>query len=311
VIDFILLLTGLAALIVGTRISVKQAILIAQHYRLSDVFIGVALLSIGSDLPEIVISLNASAHQFQTDTSGLIIGNAIGSNFSQIGLIMGITGLFGYLVLGKRLVVRHGGVLLGSILYLYLAALDNEITRIEGGVLVLAFVIYVVMLFGQEPREETAPARKVDNLPAVWAFLLLGMVLVVAGSEATVRGTVALANSYSVSQSLIGIVVIGIGSSLPELTISLEAVRKARGGMSVGNLLGSNIIDTLLPIGLAGVIHPLTVEAGLVRMDLPFLFVLSLIVLVMLVRRKGLQKPEAILLIVIYGVYLNLKFLGY
>jgi len=311
VIDFALLLAGLAALIIGTRISVKQAILIAQHYRLSDVFIGVALLSIGSDLPEIVISLNASAHQFRTDTSGLIIGNAIGSNFSQIGLIMGITGLFGYLVLGKRLVVRHGGVLLGSILYLYLAALDNEITRIEGGVLVLAFVIYVVMLFGQEPREETAPAREVDNLPAVWVFLLLGMVLVVAGSEATVRGTVALANSYGVSQSLIGIVVIGIGSSLPELTISLEAVRKARGGMSVGNLLGSNIIDTLLPIGLAGMIHPLTVEAGLVRMDLPFLFVLSLIVLVMLVRRKGLQKPEAILLIVIYGIYLNLKFLGY
>ena len=112
-IDIVMLLVGLTVLIMGSRWSVEQAVLIAEHYRLSDMFIGIAILAIGTDLPEIVISLTASLHQSaQIDTSGLIIGNAIGSSFAQIGLIMGIVGLFGYLVLGRNLVFRHGGVLL-------------------------------------------------------------------------------------------------------------------------------------------------------------------------------------------------------
>lgn len=311
-INFILLIAGLSVLIMATRLCVDQAVLVARHYQFSDVFIGVAILAVGSDLPEIVISINAAIHQFQqTDTSGLIIGNALGSNFSQIGLTMGIVGLVGYLTLGKRLVFRHGGVLLGSILYLQLAALDQEISRTEGAILVLAFAIYIVMLFGQEPREETALPRYRGNMLKVWAVLLFGMLLVIGSSELIVRSTIALADYFGVSQSFIAIVIIGIGSSLPELTISLTAVLKARGGMSVGNLIGSNIIDTLLPVGLAAMIYPLSVESGLVTLDLPLLFVLSFLVLVLLLRRKGLQKPEALILIVCYCSYLGLKFAGY
>jgi len=311
VFDIILIAAGLLALILGCRLSLGQAIRLARHYRLSDVFIGVAVLSLGSDLPEIVVSVDAALHQFRsTDTSGLIIGNALGSSFSQIGLILGTVGLFGYLTLGKRLVFRHGGVLLGSILYLLLASLDREITRAEGSILILAFVVYMVMLFGQEPRKQPEPAGDVAGMLRTWSLLALGLGLVIAGSEATVRSTVSLAESLDVPQSFIAIVIIGIGTSLPELAISLGAILKSRGGMSIGNLIGSNVIDTLLPIGFAAMIHPLSVEGGLVNADIPLLFILSLVVLVFLLRRRGIQKSEAVFLIVFYAAYVGFKFLG-
>ncbi len=313
IINFLLLFFGLVILIMGARISVDQAILIARRYQLSDVFIGVVILAIGSDLPEIVIAVNAALHQlFQgTNTSGLIIGSAIGSNFSQIGLIMGIVGLFGYLTLGKRLVFRNGSVLLGAILYLELAALDNKITRIEGAILVLAFIVYIIMLFSHEQLNQPEQKKFKGSIKKVWGLLLLGLILIIGGSELTVKNTISLADYFGISQSFIAITIIGIGSSLPELAISLGAVLKARGGMSVGNLLGSNIIDTLLPAGLAAMIHPLLVENSLVLMDLPLLLILSLIVLAFLLRRKGLQKIEATLLILFYCFYIGLKFLGY
>lgn len=312
-IDLILLLVGLAALVMGSRFSVRQAVVIAQHYRLSDVFIGVAVLAIGSDLPEIVISLTASLHQSaQVNTSGLIIGNALGSNFSQIGLIMGIVGLFGYLTLSRELVFSHGGVLLGAILYLLLASLDGVVSRTEGSILVLAFIVYLVMLYGQEHREpEKRRRKKAPGMIKAWLLLLLSLGAVIGGAEVTVRSTIGLAEFFGISQSVIAIVVIGVGTSLPELAISLGAVMEARGGMSVGNLLGSNIIDTLLPIGMAALVHPLTVEPGLVHFDLPLLFGLTLVVLVMFLRRRGLQKPEATSLIVLYGFYIGAKIFGY
>ncbi len=300
-----------ASPIFGAHLIVNQAIVIARHYKLNDVLVGVAILSVGSNLPEIVISLNASLHQLQQeDTSGLIIGNVLGSNFSQIGLIMGIVGLFGYLTLGKRMVFKHGGVLLGSILYLLIAALDGEVSRIEGLILVLAFIVYIVMLFGQEPREEAEQKGNANNSFVVSLLLLFGLVLIIAGSEATVRSTVSLAQYFGISQSFFAIVIIGIGSSLPELSISLGAILKSRAGMSVGNLLGSNILDTLLPVGLAAMIHPVIVEPDLIMIDIPLLFVLSLIVLLFLLKRKGLQKSEALLLILLYSGYLGYKFIA-
>lgn len=266
------------------------------------------ILAIGTDLPELVISIDAGLHQLQgIETSGIIIGNALGSNFSQIGLIMGVVGLVGYLRLSRRYIYLHGGVLLGAILYLALAMLDGEVTRIEGGILVLAFLVYMIMLFEEERTFEKPPITHHFKQITTWLLLVVGMALVIGGSEVTVRATIDLAEQWGVSQSFIAIVIIGIGGSLPELSISIAALRKARAGMSVGNLIGSNIVDTLLPVGLAGLIHPLSVEPSLIRFDVPALFVLTIIVLALFAHRRGLQKAEAATLVSLYVVYLLLK----
>lgn len=310
--EITILLTGIVLLIAGTRIAIANSMLIAAHYRLSDFFVGVVILSAGSDLPEIVVTVSASIHQFYgTDTSGLIIGNVLGSNFTQIGLIMGLSGIYSYLTLTRQHIFLHGGMLLGSILFLMLAALDGYINRIEGAILLIAFFIYGVMLFEEEMRTEKPVQGKAVNIYRTWFFLFAGLLLVIAGSEITVSFTVKLAETLGISQTIIALVIVGIGSSLPELAISIGAAVKARGGMSVGNLIGSNILDTLLPAGLAGMIHPFRVDLKVSGIDLPILFLYSALILALFIRQRGLQKKEAAGILVIYCIYIFYKLSGY
>jgi cation:H+ antiporter len=309
-VDLFWLLFGLILLIGGTRLTVDQAVAVARHYRLSDAFIGIAILALGSDLPELVVSVNASMYQYTgTDTSGMVIGNVLGSSFGQIALCMGLIGLLGKLTLSRHYLYQHGGVLLGALIYLLLAALDGRITRIEGLLLIVAFAIYLAMLYDSERRLKPPELKEPFRHLATWLWLLLGMVLVIGGSELTVRSTVSLAEYWGVNQSFIAIVIIGFGTSLPELSISLTAMVKKRGSMSVGNLLGSNIFDSMVPVGVAATIHPMNVEPGILRFDLPALLVLSIVVLGFFAWR-GVRRIEALILVVLYGLYILLKLLS-
>jgi len=305
--DFFWLLFGLILLIGGTRLAVDKAVAVAHHYRLSDAFIGIAILAIGSDLPELVVSINAAMHQFTgIDTSGMVLGNVVGSSFGQIGLCMGLIGLLGTLTLSRHYLYQHGGVLIGALIYLLLASLDGRITRIEGVLLVVAFVIYLAMLYDSERRQKPLEVREPFRHLATWLWLMLGMALVIGGSELTVQSTVSLAEYWGVNQSFIAIVIIGFGTSLPELSISLAAMVKKRGGMSVGNLIGSNIFDSMVPVGVAATIHPMNVEPGLLRFDLPALFFLSVLVLAFFAWR-GVRRAEALTLVVLYCLYILMK----
>ena len=134
----------------------------------------------------------------------------------------------------------------------------------------------LMALFRQGQRGESRDVAAAARV-TTWMMLALGLVLVIAGSEAVVRGTVALAQQWGMSQSVIAIVIIGAGSSRPELSISIGALHKRRPGLSVGNLIGSKILDALLPAGLAALIHPLTVETDLLLFDFPLLVTLTAI----------------------------------
>ena len=308
--ELALLLIGLGVMAWGTKLAVDHAIVIAHQYGLSDFFIGVAILAVGSDLPELVVSINAAIRNLAgQETSDLIIGNALGSCFGQFGLVMGIAGIVGYLTMPRAYVFRHGAVLLGGMLYLFLAGLDGTISRLEGSVLVIAFLIYIYSLFGEEGA--VAKMRKnghhVGHL--TWVLLAAGLLMVIASSEVIVRSAVALAEIWGVKQSFVAIAIIGVGTSLPELSISIAALMRARASMSVGNLVGSNVLDVLLPMGLAAMIHPLSFASSLLWFDLPALFVLSALVLVFFIRRRGLQHYEAAALLLFYAVYILLKLL--
>jgi cation:H+ antiporter len=306
--NLVYLIVGLALVSYGTKLALDHAVVIARHYKLSDFFIGVAILAIGSDLPEIVVSVNAAFRNLSgQDTGNLIVGNAIGSCFGQFGLVMGIAGLMAYLTMPRRHVLRHGAVLLSSMVLLFVVGLDGVVTRIEGAALVAAFVIYLIFLFGEEKL--LAKVRDVDSSPMLktWLLLVVGLALVVASSELIVSSAITLATLWGVDQSFVAIVIIGIGTSLPELTISVGAILRKRTGMSVGNLVGSNILDVLLPIGLAALIGPLRFSSTLMLFDLGALFVLTLMVLLFFVRKRGVQHREALAVVSFYSVYVLVK----
>ena len=305
--DLALLLVGLILVALFAKLTLDNAIVIAHHFNIPDFYMGALVLAIGSDLPELVVTLNAAIRNLGSlDTSGLIIGNAIGSCFGQIGLSLGVAGCFGYLTIARKYMLRHGQVLLGSLVVLFLAGIDGAITRIEGGALTIFYVLYVLSLIDGASQQETKHHPSYKPL-RTWSFMLVGMAGVVFAAELIVRGAVGSADAWGVSQSFIAIAIMGVGTSIPELSIAIAALAKARGGMSVGNIIGSNILDTLLPVGLAGLIAPMVFESGLLWFDLPALFALSALVFFFFMRKRGLQRREAVTLVTLYAAYIIAK----
>ena len=310
--EFFLTLLGLVGLWLGTELVIRGAVNIAKYYELSQVFVGVAVLAIGTDLPEMVIAINASIQNVLqgVNTSGIIIGNAIGSSFSQISLVLGIAGLLGYLTLSKRHLYEDGIVLLGAVLLLILLGFDGQITRIEGIVLIVVYAMYYSRLIHQERLGQKIKKRYDKGISMDILYLILGMAIVIFASEIVVDNSVKFSEKLEIRQSFVGIIIIGLGTSLPELALSLNAVRKKAVGLSVGNLIGSNIFDLLIPVGTGAIISELKFERSLIWFDFPFLFLLSFIVLFFFKKKKGLQKIEAVILIGIFALYAALKVVG-
>ena len=310
--EIFLILFGLTGLWLGTELVIKGAVNIAEYYKLSQVFVGLAILSIGTDLPEIVIAINASIHNVigNTDTSGIIIGNAIGSSFSQISLVLGSVGLLGYLTLKKRHLFEDGIMLLGSVLLVILLAFDGKITRVDGIVLIVVYLIYYFRLFHQERIGKKIKKEFSKHIRKDILFLIIGIIIVIFTSELVVDNSISFAENFGIKQSFVGIIIIGLGTSLPELALALNAIRKKASGLSVGNLIGSNIFDMLIPVGMGASISELKIEKSLIIFDLPFLFLLSFIVLFFFYKKKGLQKIEAVILIGLFVLYAALKIVG-
>ena len=311
--DIFLILIGLTGLWLGTELVIKGAVNIAEYYNLSQVFVGLAILSIGTDLPEIVIAINAALHNAigNTDTSGIIIGNAIGSSFSQISIVLGTAGLFSYLTLKKRHLYEDGIMLLVSVVLVILLGFDGKISRVDGVVLIVVYLIYYFRLYHRERIIKKIKKKISKSIRKDILFLIIGIVIVIFTSELVVDNSISFAENFGIKQSFIGIIIIGLGTSLPELALALNAARKKASGLSVGNLIGSNIFDMLIPIGVGATISRLKIEKSLLYFDLPFLFVLSFTVLFFFYRKKGLQKNEAIILIGIFVLYAVLKIVGF
>ena len=306
--DFLYLLLGIAGLLVGTELTIGGALAIARKHHLSEFFVGLIVLSIGSDLPEIAVAIDAGMKGLLgQDASGVVVGASIGSVVAQIGFVLGVAGLLSYLTLPRRYVVQHGAVLLGSTVFLFLAALDGLVSRAEALTLITFYVIYLVVLLSREKVPEEVQVTVSDRPARPWIKVFVGLAIVIGSSELTVSFAVHIAQELDISQAVISVLIIGIGTSLPELSISLAAILRKKVHLSVGNIIGSNIFDTLIPISAAALITPVIVEGEPVRFDLPFAFALTAIVLLLFVRKKGLQRGEAALVLALYFLYAGIK----
>ena len=306
-----LLLVGLGAIVWATHIVVENAITVARHHRVSDFFIGVVVLAVGSDLPELVVSGDAALLQLAgQETDNLIIGNAIGSCFGQLGLVIGLAGLIGRLSLPREQLIRHGGFLLAATVLLFVVGLDGQVSRLEGLLLVLSFAGYIYLVIHDEGLITGARSLEADEereggrIAGNWIRLLIGLAAVVLSAELIVQSALTLAASWGVDQSFIGIAIIGVGTSLPEVVIAIAAVIRRRAGLSIGNLLGSNILDTLLPIGLAALLVDVSFPRSILTFDLPMLMGLTLLVLAFLYPKGGVRWPQAAVVLAAYTSYL-------
>jgi cation:H+ antiporter len=310
--DFVILVAGIAGLWIGTEFTVGGALAIAKRHQLSEFFVGLVILSIGSDLPELAIAIDAGLKGLMGhDASGVVIGSSIGSVIAQIGFVLGLAGVISHLALPRAFVLKHGAVLLGATVLLFLLALDGQVTRIEGLVLISAYVIYVLSLMNREKFPDEKPGQLAGGGFRSWSLLIVGLGAVTLSSEITVTAVVNIAYTFELSEALISVLIIGLGTSLPELSISISAIMKKKAQLSVGNIVGSNILDTLLPIGIAAVISEMTFERQLLYFDLPFIFVLTTVVLALLLRKQGVARTQGLIILGFYFSYVFVKLMQF
>lgn len=303
-----LLILGLLGLWGGSLLTVRGAVDLSEQHGLSHGFVGLTILAIGTDLPELLVSLTGSVQQLRgIDASGVIVGNATGSAIVQGTLVLGVAGLTGYLSVAKRMIWRDGLTLLAVAALLGLLAQDGRIGHYEGSVLLLVYLIYMAALVqaergnGEEPKK--IPKGRLHPLLAI----AIGLVTVILAAHTVVTEGVALAEAWGMTQTMLGVLIIGAGTSLPELALSVGAAKEGHASLSVGNVIGSNIFDLLVPVGLAGAISPVHVATSTVWFDLPASGLATVALLLFLLNRRGIQRREAIALIVLYVSYVALR----
>ena len=307
--SFVILAISLLGLWIGTNYAVNKGIKIAKYLGFSEFFIGLTIISIGTDLPELVVSVTGAIHKLEgEETSGLIVGNAIGSCLGQMGLALGIAGLFSRINIDKKEVFRDGLVMGVSTFVLMVLASDGFISRVEGVLLMVIFLVYTSVLLSQEKTKRTTKRKIVfSEISRITLQLLFGLAIVIYSSNWTIKSALDIATHYHIRQSIIGIFIIGLGTSLPEIAVAVGGLLKGSAALSGGTIIGSTIFDILVPIGLSASISTLKFDIRIADFDIPAFLIIALLEFSFFITRKGISKPEAAILLAIFFLYSWLK----
>lgn len=292
----IAVILGLAVLVWSADKFVDGAVGVAKFCGMSTLLIGMVIVGFGTSAPEMVVSA-ISAMQ---DAPELALGNAYGSNIANIALILGVTAIISPVIVVRKALKRDLPVLIAVTVLAVILALDGAIGRIDGIVLLLVFAGVMGFNIVSEIRQKHKGGQVEDSeenstdvsLGKSLLWLLLGLVLLVASSRALVWGAVAIARTLGVSDLLIGLTIVAVGTSLPELASSIAAARKGEDDLAFGNIIGSNLFNTLAVVGIAATIAPMdSFEASVLSRDMPVMAALTVLLLLfgLPVRKKRID----------------------
>lgn len=315
----ILFILGFVFLIKGADIMIDGSSSIAKRFGLSSFFIGLTIVAFGTSAPELVISTLASVR----GSSGIALGNIIGSNISNTLLILGIAAIIYPLVVRRAIVNKAIPFSLLSILAVGILVNDflidktasNGLTRIDGLILILFFSIFIYYTFGTTKSKENIFQKTVGEIkheePKTYtnstsiSMIIFGLLGLAIGGKWIVTGAIAIANYFSLSEALIGLTIVAVGTSLPELAASATAAYKGRTDIAVGNVIGSNIFNLLWVLGLSSVISSISYNPAL-NADLLILLAVTVLLLFLIYigKRNIIGKWEGIVLLGLYVCYL-------
>ncbi|MHC5019450.1 MAG: sodium:calcium antiporter [Planctomycetota bacterium] len=311
----LIIAVALAGLVVGADWTVRGATTLARRAGWSPMMIGLTVISIGTSLPEIGTNLASGFRLTQgIDASGIAVGNIVGSNLSQITLLLGVVGFFATLQWSRSSFRWDGMMVLVAAGLMWLVCVDGTATRLEGLLLVCAYAAYLASVWWRgdrhpdlaEPGDDAAPAEPIGGLPLALLGIVCGLALVAVCADQCVTQGVGFARRMGIGEEVIGLAV-GVGTGLPELTVSLRAMRSGEAGLSLGNLLGSNITDPLLSFGAGVCIHDVTVTETVLRFDFPYWLGVTGVALLLLRRRFNLTRPEAAGLVGLFALFVVLR----
>ncbi|MCG8569028.1 MAG: calcium/sodium antiporter [Spirochaetes bacterium] len=320
ILNFAFFIGGLYALIKGSDLFVESAVFFAKKFRVSEVIIGLTLVSIGTSLPELATNINSALK----GRTAIAIGNVTGSNITNIALVAGVAIIMlGTIRFDKKLLTRDMLFMIGTtvLLVIFSYFFDGKnyaINRIEAGIMLAFLVLYLYYLFKFEHVEEEAEEHHIKSMTIAILFFLIGFVGIFIGSELMVQNVIVIAKRLSIPDGVIGATIVALGTSLPELSVTITSILKKRSDLSLGNIVGSNIFNILGILGITGIIRNINIFDKLTNtpdtmtlfFTIPLALFIALLFLIFMRTRWELNRIEGIVLLLCYFCFIALSFIG-
>jgi cation:H+ antiporter len=304
--DFIIFIVAMAALIYGADFIIKESERIALHYKISHFVIGATLVAFGTSLPEMAASVMA-AYDGKTD---MAVANVVGSVMFNITMVLGVVFLIAKSMNPNRdLFAKDSAWILFPVIVFFVMIFDGEISRFDGMLFLFLMVAYLLFLF-TDAKEDLVGEIDTDLGKETFAWgktallLAVGFFLTIGGAHFVVESGSSIARMFGVSEWIIGLFLISLGTSLPELVVSIVAVKKGHADMSIGNIIGSNVANFSMVLGSAALVAPLSIDLEATRYDMMLMGVASLALLLILAN-KLYNKSAAILLLILLALFLQ------
>lgn len=288
---------------------VKGASSLALHFSLRPVIVGLTVVAFATSAPEFLVSLIAAVK----GSGGVSLGNILGSNVANIGLVLGISAMFSPLSIGRRFLRREVPFMIIASGVFWLVCIDGRVGRIDGAILLSGLGLFLLLgILTAKDRQEvkdTIPLSSGNKIGSKVVLLLLGLAGLVAGAHLTVSSAIFVARELGLSEVFIGLSIVAVGSSLPELATSVVAGARREYDISVGNVVGSNIFNICFVIGTVGLFNPVAIGKGALHFEFPAMFLVSILVFVFCKTGLGLSRLEGAFFLLSYVSFVYISYL--
>ncbi len=316
IVNVVLFVLGLTALYFGASWLVSGASGIASRYGIPPLVIGLTIVAFGTSFPELLVSVTAAIKGM----SDIAIGNVIGSNILNIALILGLSAIITPLRIQLRSIIAESPIMIGSAVLLLILSLDNVINRIDGALLFTGLIAFVLFSYRFEKYEsDRIPGTEKDkyiksvktdkSIVILISLIVVGLVGLTVGAQILVGASVIIAKYFGLSEKFIGLTIVAFGTSLPELATSFIAAIRKEVGISVGNIIGSNIFNILAILGLSSMINPIPIANGLIDSgfiwDYGLMIALSIFLWFCMKTGMKVTRAEGILFLFIFTAYIG------
>ena len=306
--DFLGILFGIILLSHGGDILTKSSVDLSLKFSVPKIIIGMTVVSFATSAPELIVSLNATLNGF----SNFAIGNVIGSNIANIGLVLGIITIIYPITLQQRFYTSDFPILMLSTFLFYLLLITgNKVSRVEGIILLVSISLILIYLFVYQKKSisefsDVGDTSEISISKSIFYVLFSGLLLWL-GSETLIKSAISVANKYEISERVISVTMVAIGTSIPELAASVVASIKKQNDLSIGNLIGSNIFNLLVVIGITSTVLPIEqIDSKIIFNDMLWVILFSAIILPLayLKRRNILTRKKGIILLTLYLIFI-------
>jgi len=304
--DFFWLILGLAVLIFSGDYLVKGAVGIAEKFKISPLVIGMTVVSFGTSAPELFVSIKAA----MDGSPDLAIGNVIGSNIANIALVLSITILIFPIIVDRNSKIIDWPMMMFSSILFYVFSLDNVISPLEGGIMVAILLVFTFLLIRNSRKLNLNLDEDVDGTPSnMWLtslYLVGGLIGLKFGADWFVEGAKGVAKSFGMTDKVIGVTIVAFGTSVPELVASGVAAYRRQTDISLGNLVGSNIFNILIVLGITSLIMPIQVSESVMSFDMYWMLGIALALYPMMFIGKKMGRIHGLILLSAYITYIVL-----